>query len=72
MWLLELASVYWQQGNTIVKELNASKQAVNAPLQYPCLCTFKLLSLDYTCTNCLLGSTARNLKILIANNWPTW
>lgn len=30
MWLLELASVYWQQGNTIV-ELNASSRLLMHP-----------------------------------------
>lgn len=31
MWLLELASAYWQQGNTIVKELNASSRLLMHP-----------------------------------------
>lgn len=32
------------------------QQAANAPLQNPCLCTFKFLSLGYTCIKGLLGS----------------
>lgn len=31
MWLLELASVYWQQGNITVKELNASSRLLMHP-----------------------------------------
>lgn len=64
---LLLAIALWNVVSGIVQVCIGSKehnsqgaeckqQAANAPLQNPCLCTFKFLSLGYTCIKGLLGS----------------